>query len=54
MTVKELFKLLQHYPQDHEIYYECAEWGLQPVKDVYIREHDATDDSIVFLSNLSA
>ena len=54
MTVKELIEKLKELPQDKEVFYECAEWGLQPVKDAYISEHDASNDSIVFLFNLSA
>jgi len=52
MTVKELIEMLKHLPQNHELFYQCAEWGMQPVKDVFVCEHELTNESIVFLSNL--
>jgi hypothetical protein len=52
MTVKELIEKLEELPQDKEVFYECAEWGLEPVLDVYERIHDTRIQDIVFLSNL--
>lgn len=43
---------MKNMPQNHELFYNCAEWGMEPVKDVYVCEHEITNDSIVFLSNL--
>ncbi len=52
MTVKELIEKLKELPQDKEVFYECAEWGLEPVLDVYEIIHDTRIQDIVFLSNL--
>ena len=52
MTVKELIEKLKELPQNHDVFYECAEWGYQPVLDVYERLHDTDIRDIVFLSNL--